>query len=320
MKEIQKSYSWIISDGTKGMENQSIALAELLNTNYEIILFKPHYLLNKFPLIGTFIPRSIIKIDIEKKSLPKFIITTGRRMAGISLFIKKNFKHPIKNIHIQDPKIPYKYFDLLLIPEHDNIVGKNIINTKGALSFIDNNKIKRIDLPIPENIKSKKKTIILALIGGDNKRYKPNNTNYYNLGLDIIKACQRVNGKLIISTSRRTPVIAAKILHSMLKKYNVDYYFWSGIGYNPYPSMIRLANFIIVTSDSVNMISETASLDTPLFVAYLNKEKGKISNFLENLEDLMVTKKFHGELFPYNKVKLNTNNETALKIDKFFCS
>ena len=39
MKEIQKSYSWIISDGTKGMENQSIALAKLLNTNYEIILF-----------------------------------------------------------------------------------------------------------------------------------------------------------------------------------------------------------------------------------------------------------------------------------------
>ena len=319
MKEIQKNYSWIISDGTKGMENQSIALAKLLNINYEIILFKPHYLLNKFPLIGTFIPRSIIKIDIEKPS-PKFIITTGRRMAGISLFIKKNFKHPIKNIHIQDPKIPYKYFDLLLIPEHDNIVGKNIINTKGALSFIDNNKTKRIDLPIPENIKSKKKTIILALIGGDNKRYKPNNTNYYNLGLDIIRACQKINGRLIISTSRRTPVIANKILHSMLKKYNVDYYFWSGKGYNPYPSMIRLANFIIVTSDSVNMISETASLDTPLFVAYLNKEKGKISNFLENLENLKIIKKFHGELFPYNKVKLNTNNETALKIDKFFCS
>lgn len=320
MKEIQKNYSWIISDGTKGMENQSIALAKLLNTNYEIILFKPHYLLNKFPLIGTFIPRSIIKIDIEKKSLPKFIITTGRRMAGISLFIKKNFKHPIKNIHIQDPKIPYKYFDLLLIPEHDNIVGKNIINTKGALSFIDNNKIRRVDLPIPENIKSKEKTIILVLIGGDNKRYKPNNTNYYNLGLDIIRACQKINGRLIISTSRRTPIIATKILHSMLKKYNVDYYFWSGTGYNPYPSIIKLANFIIVTSDSVNMISETASLDIPLFVAYLNKEKGKINNFLANLEDLKVIKKFHGELFPYNKVKLNTNNETALKIGKFFCS
>ena len=137
MKEIQKSYSWIISDGTKGMENQSIALAKLLNTNYEIILFKPHYLLNKFPLIGTFIPRSIIKIDIEKKPSPKFIITTGRRMAGISLFIKKNFKHPIKNIHIQDPKIPYKYFDLLLIPEHDNIIGKNIINTNFLIMDMD---------------------------------------------------------------------------------------------------------------------------------------------------------------------------------------
>ena len=41
-----------------------------------------------------------------------------------------------------------KYFDLLLIPEHDNIVGKNIINTKGALSFIDDNKIKKFNKKI----------------------------------------------------------------------------------------------------------------------------------------------------------------------------
>ena len=40
MKEIQKSYSWIISDGTKGMENQSIALAKLLNINTSDLPFE----------------------------------------------------------------------------------------------------------------------------------------------------------------------------------------------------------------------------------------------------------------------------------------
>ena len=31
-------------------------------------------------------------------------------------------------------------------------------------------------------------------------------------------------------------------------------------------------------------------------------------------------KKFHNELFDYNKTKLNTNDETKLKVNKFFGS
>ena len=320
MKKLFKKNSWVITDGTKGMENQSIALAKLLNTNFKLIKFTPPYLLNKIPLIGRFIPASMIKMDLNIKPLPKFIITTGKRMAGISIFIKFFLKNKIKTIHIQNPKVSSNYFDLLLIPEHDKIIGKNIINTKGALCFIDNNAIEKSNTSITNNLKHNKKPIILFLIGGDNKRYKPNNTDYYNLMLNIVKASNSIDGKLIILTSRRTPTKAIKIINSMLKKYENDFYLYSGIGLNPYPSILKLANFIIVTSDSVNMISETATFNIPLFVAYLKKEKGKIRDFLENLESLSIIKKFNGKLFDYNKAKLETNDETALKINKFFSS
>ena len=157
MKKLLKKKSWIITDGTKGMENQSIALAKLLNTNFKLIKFTPPYLLNKIPLIGRFIPVSMIKMDINIKQLPKFIITTGKRMAGISIFIKFFLKNKIKTIHIQNPKVSSNYFDLLLIPEHDKIIGKNIINTKGALSFIDNNAIEKSKTSITNNLKHNKK-------------------------------------------------------------------------------------------------------------------------------------------------------------------
>ena len=32
-----KIYTWVISDGTKGMENQSLAVAKLLGYDYELI-------------------------------------------------------------------------------------------------------------------------------------------------------------------------------------------------------------------------------------------------------------------------------------------
>ena len=315
-----KKNSWIITDGTKGMENQSIALAKILNTDFKVIEFIPPYLLKKIPLIGRFIPVSMIRMDLSVRPLPEFVITTGKRMAGISIFIKFFFKNKIKTIHIQNPKVSSNYFDLLIIPEHDKIIGKNIINTKGALSFIDKNETKKINTPTTNNCKNNKNPVILFLIGGDNKRYKPNNTDYYNLTLGIIKASKSINGKLIILSSRRTPSKAIKIINSLLKKYENDFYLYSGIGRNPYPSILELANYIVVTSDSVNMISETATLKIPLFIAYLKKEKGKIKAFLENLESLKITKNFNGKLFDYNRTKLKTNEETLLKINKFFSS
>ena len=302
------------------MENQSIALAKLLDTNFKLIKFMPPYLLKKIPLIGKFIPVSMIKIDLNIKPLPKFIITTGKRMAGISIFIKFFLKNKIKTIHIQNPKVSSDYFDLLLIPEHDKIIGKNIINTKGALSFIDNNAIEKSKTSITNNLKHNKKPIILFLIGGDNKRYKPDNTDYYNLTLSIVKASKSIDGKLIILTSRRTPTKAIKMIKSMLQKYEIDFYLYSGIGHNPYPDILKSADYIIVTSDSVNMISEAATLNIPLFIAHLKKEKGKIKAFLKNLENLCIVKKFNNELFSYNKTKLNTNDETKLKVNKFFGS
>ena len=46
--------------------------------------------------------------------------------------IKKRFGNQIFNIHIQDPKVSFKHFDLIVSPEHDNLKGENIISTKGA--------------------------------------------------------------------------------------------------------------------------------------------------------------------------------------------
>ena len=44
-----KNETWILSDSTKGMENQSIALAKMLNANFKLINYNPPYFLKKFP-------------------------------------------------------------------------------------------------------------------------------------------------------------------------------------------------------------------------------------------------------------------------------
>ena len=316
LKKSTKIDAWVISDGTKGMENQSLALAKLLNINFELVKYNPPYFLKKFPLIRKLFISSVKDHLLKNKSPPSFIITTGKRMAGVSIALKFILKDKVKNIHIQNPKLPFEYFDLLLIPEHDNITAKNVIQTKGALTFFNFNELNKFKEREINLIKGSKKNLILLMIGGNNKRYKPKNCDYYYLSIKVLEATKNLNCKLLVLLSRRTPLKAAKILNYSFIKHDENFQIVTSTEQNPYPEILQIADYIIVTSDSVNMVSETATLPIPLFVSKFSKETGKISNFLNNLEDLGILKKFEGQLFHYYKNTLKTNQETILKVNK----
>ncbi len=316
MKKSTKIDAWVISDGTKGMENQSLALAKLLNVNFELVKYNPPYFLKKFPLIRKLFISSVKDHLLKNKSPPSFIITTGKRMAGVSIALKFILKDRVKNIHIQNPKLPFEYFDLLLIPEHDNITAKNVIQTKGALTFFNFNELNKFQEREINLIKRSKKNLVLLMIGGNSKRYKPKNFDYYHLSMKVLEATKNLNCKLLVLLSRRTPLKAAKILNYSFIKHDENFQIVTSTEQNPYPEILQIADYIIVTSDSVNMVSETATLPIPLFVSKFSKETGKISNFLNNLEDLGILKKFEGQLFHYYKNTLKTNQETILKVNK----
>ena len=239
-----------------------------MKINFELVKYNPPYLLKKFPLIRKLFISSVKDHLLKNKSPPSFIITTGKRMAGVSIALKFILKDKVITIHIQNPKISRNQFDLLLIPEHDAITGKNIIQTKGALSFFLNQEIKN-----KKNLTTEK-PIIFLMVGGRNKRYNPKSIDYYDLGIKAVKASNLLNAKLIISTSRRTGIKAEKILKSIFSKKLNDFKFYTFNSKNPYPNILQKAQYLIVTSDSVSMVSEMATISTPLFVSFFPLRDG----------------------------------------------
>ena len=295
------------------MEKQSIALANLLKQKYEIINYTPPFFLRKLPLFGKIYFSNILKKILLNKKSPTYIITCGKRMAGISIFMKSELKDKVKTIHIQNPGVSIKYFDLLIIPEHDHVTGSNVIQTKGALNFFYYSELKNKY----EYLKQSNEKTILLMVGGKNKRYTPQSIDYLNLSMKIIKTIKNTNGKLLLSVSRRTPQKAVRILDELFSKHLNNYEILSISENNPYPDILKSIDYGIVTSDSVNMISEIATTPIPLFIYKFPKETGKILNFLDDLESLGVIKIFENKLFTYNKTQLNTNQDTALKVSKF---
>ena len=54
------------------------------------------------PLVGKFVLTSKIIRNLKQKPLPTFVITTGRRMAGISIAIKKSKESDLSLIMIDN--------------------------------------------------------------------------------------------------------------------------------------------------------------------------------------------------------------------------
>ena len=299
------------------MENQSIALAKMLNANFKLIDYNPPYFLKKFPILGKFYVPYFLRQKLDTDILPSIIITTGRRMAGTSIALKSILKNNVKTIHIQNPKLSLNHFDLLLIPEHDRIKGKNVIQTKGALCFFEEKDIKKFKEPNLNKIKTKKNTVLL-MVGGNSKKQKPNNSEYFELSTKVIQGVKNLNAQLIVTVSRRTPNKAIKILQSTFSKHLSDFKILSSDENNLYPKILEIIDYTIVTSDSVNMISELATLSKPLFIFHFSKENKKISFFISNLKELNIVQDYHGDLFEFEKSKLQTNKITILQVNKFF--
>ena len=238
-------------------------------------------------------------------------------MAGTSIALKSILKNNVKTIHIQNPKLSLNNFDLLLIPEHDRIKGKNVIQTKGALCFFEEKDFKKFKEPNLKKIKTKKNTVLL-MVGGNSKKQKPDYSEYFELSTKVIQGVKKLNAQLIVTVSRRTPNRAIKILQSTFSKHLKDFNILSSDENKLYPKILEIIDYTIVTSDSVNMISELATLSKPLFIFHFSKKNRKISFFTSNLKELNIVQDYHGNLYKFEKSKLQTNKITISQVNKFF--
>ena len=124
----------LLTEGLHGMISQVEGLAKALDLEY----FHEKIELNNFwkliPPSLTPVKKYVFKNNIEKEF--DIIISCGRKSVIPSIYLKKNSRKNIINIHIQNPKVSFNNFNYIIAPEHDGISGKNVILSKGALHYL----------------------------------------------------------------------------------------------------------------------------------------------------------------------------------------
>ena len=257
----------IITEGMHGMISQAEGLAKALDLNF----FHEKIELNSFwkfiPPRFTPVKKIVFKNEIKEDF--DIIISCGRKSVIPSIFIKKNSKKKVFNIHIQDPKVSLDNFDVVVVPQHDNLNGDNVITTKGAIHYLTIQEIEENKGYLSSKIKSGKEVVTLIL-GGSNKYYKYTRKNIENVFLKVSENFIKNNFQLIVVPSMRTP---KDIIEFACEYFGNEHLVVKDVDKKAYLSALELSKFIVVTCDSSSMISETTITGKPIYVAQIPASK-----------------------------------------------
>lgn len=152
---------------------------------------------------------------------------------------------------------------------------------------------------------------IAVSIGGSNAVYKLTPREMKMIS-EKLRTLADGGTSLMITTSRRTGAKNLAILEKTLK--DTPSYIWDGRGTNPYYGMLGLAEAILVTCDSVNMVSEACSTGKPVMVIDLPGGSDKFRRFHEMMRAEGLTRPFSGTIEKWKYEPLDETRLVAARI------
>ena len=296
----------LLTQGMHGMVSQVEGLARALGLTYKHQSIKLKPLWSLLPPKFTPISENLVKEKFVCDS--KIIISCGRKSVIPSIALKKRLGKEIFTIHIQDPKVSLKHFDLVISPEHDNVKGDNVLTTKGAIHYLTKKEIK--DNLNYLNVNKEKKKLVAFIIGGPNKYYNYNEQAIQQLFTKIKTLFTPDKYKIIIVPSYRTP---EKIIKKAFDTFNFNHSVIKTVDKKAYLSALALADISVVTCDSTSMISEAAITGKPVYIAMMksNKNNGRFKKFYSLLTDLGITRELKDSVEEWSYESLNEVNRVA---------
>jgi mitochondrial fission protein ELM1 len=224
---------------------------------------------------------------------PDLLVASGRRAIPYVRAVKQASAERTFTVVLKDPRTGAGAADLLWVPEHDRLRGPNVIATLTGPHRISAERLAAARTAPDPRLAALPGPRVAVLAGGDSRhhRFRPEDEDRLARGLENIA---ETGASLMITASRRTPEALAQRLRRIVGEGRGFY--WDGTGENPYLAMLALADYIVVTADSTNMIGEAAATGAPVLVFEPSGGHIKISEFIAALTHRGIVKPFSGVL------------------------
>ena len=304
----------LLTEGYHGMISQVEGLAKALQAEFQHKIVRLNWLWNYIPPKLTPISEIILKDKhyiSENKSFD-LVISCGRKSVIPSVIIKKK-NTSIFTIHIQDPKINYKNFDVIIAPEHDDLKGENVISSKGSIHYITQPEIEKAKNYLVNKFQNE--NIVSLILGGPTKYYSFSNEELTQVFKKIKSNFISQGHKVLVIPSMRTP---KRIIDLAMKEFAKEGFVVNTVDRQAYLSALALATNIVVTCDSTSMISEASASGKPIFVAHMKPKKNnyRFKKFFQLFKEMGITKELEEKIDNWTYNRLNEADRIATLIHK----
>ena len=283
---------WIATDGVIGNEKQCLALAHYLGLEVEVFrisLRQPWQILAPYLKLGG---RFALPETLQERlagPLPEVLITAGRRSALAAVIIKRLSQNRTFSIQLLNPRIDPANFDVVICPRHDKLAGPNVITTLGALHGVDEQTLQSARRQWARQLEALPAPRVAVLIGASNRAYTIDRDYLARLADAVEGWIQAAGGSVMVTTSRRTPKSLQE--YSRQRFARVPGWVWTGqqTSDNPYLGFLAWADRIVVSADSVNMLSEACGTGKPVYCPVPKSKRPKFALFHQTLREAGLT-------------------------------
>jgi len=300
----------ILSEPLAGLQAQAIGLAEAARLPHELRALTPGAPWKW--MAARLWPRPLATVaDSLHGPLPGLVIACGGMGAAVAAALRRSGRRVVQ---VQHPRLDPARFDLVVVNRHDGLTGPNVVVTRTALHRASPQRLTQAADAWRDRFAHLPRPLVAALIGGSNGRYRLDAAVAAQFAGGLADMMRRDRVGLAITPSRRTDPEAVRILRQTLEPLGA--WIWDGAEENPYFGMLGLADGIVVTQDSVSMISEAAATAAPVMVAALPGRSRRQAVFLEGMLAEDRVRWFQGRFATWNVAPLDDTPLAAAELHR----
>ena len=257
---------WVITDAAAGNQRQALALAGRMQMPVRHLVLEPRapwsWLAPRLSLGGR-LALPAAQRPLFAPPWPALAIGCGRAASLFTRQLRALSGGACYTVQILDPRLDPALWDSVIAPQHDRVAGANVLQPIGSLHSVDEAWLAdgRDACPVLAELPQPRVGVLL----GGARRGIPIDASYAAQFAARLLARQRAEGgSLLAIASRRTPTAVMEILREALA--HTPHLLWAGRddGRNPYPGVLGWADRLVVTPDSVNMLSEACAVGCPV--------------------------------------------------------
>ena len=268
--------SLILAEGLAGLQAQAAGLAERAGLAPELSVLRPSGPWARLP--ARFWPDPVRVAGVVEGGLPPLLIGCGGVAAAVLARLRTRSRQVVQ---VQHPRVDPRRFDVVVVNRHDRLTGPNVIVTRTALHRASPARLADARAAWEPVFAHLNRPLVCVLVGGSNGRFRLGLTEGSNLATQLAAMMRADRVGIALTPSRRTPPVVTAALRAAIEP--LGGWVWDGVGDNPYFGLLALADAIVVTEDSVSMVSEAVATSAPVLVAKLPGRSRRIAQFTEGL-------------------------------------